>query len=180
MDEQYTNLFEKSFKRLLIWEGGYVNHPNDPGGETKFGITKRSYPDINIKMLTEENAKKIYWNDWWMEYKYQEIKHGLIAAKTFDFAVNMGPSGGHKCLQRAIKGCGFNIVVDGVLGPITRQHAASCDPEKIFPAMCVAAELHYRSISKNTSDDFIKGWLNRAYSRHWNGSLNIEERGNKK
>lgn len=83
--------FDICFDRLMGNEGGYVNDPDDPGGETNWGISKRSYPHLDIKNLTREDAKQIYFRDFW-----QKINGGLIdkrvAFQVFDFAVNSGPA----------------------------------------------------------------------------------------
>ncbi len=60
-----TEKFNKAVRIILAHEGGYVNHPADPGGETNMGISKRSYPDLDIKNLTVAMAKEIYFRDFW-------------------------------------------------------------------------------------------------------------------
>ncbi len=57
--------FEKAMTFIFKWEGGYVNDGNDPGGETNFGISKRAYPNLDIKNLTKDEAKQIYYRDYW-------------------------------------------------------------------------------------------------------------------
>ncbi|MFX6884101.1 glycosyl hydrolase 108 family protein, partial [Acinetobacter baumannii] len=57
--------FDQAFDRLIGNEGGYVNNPADPGGETQWGISKRAYPNVNIRDLTREQAKAIYRRDVW-------------------------------------------------------------------------------------------------------------------
>lgn len=83
--------FDKAIKVVLAHEGGYVNDPNDLGGETNFGISKRSYPTVDIKNLTREQAVEIYRGDWWERYRYGDIEDLDVATKVFDLAVNMGP-----------------------------------------------------------------------------------------
>src|SRR5574343_1427713 len=98
MDERFL----KAVARVLEHEGGYVNDPADAGGETKYGISKRSYPHLNIMALTREQAKKIYYRDWWRRYGYDMIADAGLAAKTFDLSVNMGAKQAHKLLQRSV------------------------------------------------------------------------------
>lgn len=81
--------FEKAFKFLMKWEGGYVNNPQDPGGETKYGISKKSYPDIDIPNLTIEQAKKLYHEDYWRGAGCEMISSPLDII-VFDTAVNCG------------------------------------------------------------------------------------------
>lgn len=61
-------IIDKVWERLLVVEGGYVNDPNDPGGETKYGISKRSYPHVDIKNLTKDDAKKIFVENYFNPY----------------------------------------------------------------------------------------------------------------
>jgi len=81
--------FEKALKFVLKWEGGYSNDPNDPGGETKFGICKRSYPELDISKLTLEQAKEIYYKNYWLKSGCDELPYPFNII-VFDTAVNMG------------------------------------------------------------------------------------------
>jgi lysozyme family protein len=84
-------IFNEAVEFVLRWEGGYVNDPNDPGGETKYGISKRAHPDLDIKNLTLDEAKNIYYNDYWLK---ADCDHYFFPANylMFDTAVNMGIS----------------------------------------------------------------------------------------
>jgi len=94
--------FEKALKFVLKWEGGYCNDPNDPGGETKYGISKKSYPNEDIKNMTLERAKEIYWDNYWLKADCDilDFPMNLIC---FDTAVNLGVS----------KAKNFNLVNKG-------------------------------------------------------------------
>ena len=92
--------FNKIIEVVLQHEGGYVNDPDDLGGETKYGITKRFYPDVDIKNLTKEQAKHIYHTDYWRRAKCDEVPPYLRHIY-FDMVVNFGQSGAVKVLQRA-------------------------------------------------------------------------------
>lgn len=81
--------FERAFKFVVGEEGGYVNDPRDPGGETKYGISKRAYPDEDIKNLTLERALSLYKRDYWDKIKGDTRPWGQ-ALVVFDCAVNMG------------------------------------------------------------------------------------------
>ena len=81
--------FEKAISFILKWEGGYVCHPDDPGGETKFGISKQSYPDLDIKNLTREEAVHIYRRDYWQASGADRLPWPL-ALVHFDTSVNHG------------------------------------------------------------------------------------------
>lgn len=111
--------FDDAFAKLLGHEGGYVNHPSDPGGETKFGISKRSYPGEDIAGLTLERAKAIYLRDFWGPAGC-DAAPGAVKFDLFDMAVNSGVKAAVKTLQRAV-----GETDDGVLGPRTLQAVQS-------------------------------------------------------
>lgn len=82
-------LFDKAMNFIGLMEGGYVNDPIDKGGETKYGISKRSYPNLDIKNLTKEQAREIYYKDFWLKNKCDTM-HPVFSVLVFDTAVNMG------------------------------------------------------------------------------------------
>lgn len=84
-----TDNFSKAISFVLSWEGGYVDNPNDAGGETKWGISKRSYPDLDIKELTKEQAIEIYKKDYWNVMNCDYLSYPLDVV-VMDTAVNMG------------------------------------------------------------------------------------------
>lgn len=102
--------FEQAVAFLFEQEGGYVNDPSDPGGVTKFGISKRSYPGVDIDALTKEGAAEIYKRDYWDICRCEELPHGLDLL-VFDTAVNQGAATSIKLLQRAL-----NVTDDGIMG----------------------------------------------------------------
>ena len=110
--------YKEIIKITLHHEGGYVNDPKDLGGETKYGITKRFYPDVDIKNLTIEQAVEIYKKDYWDKNKVESLPQNLWHIY-FDMCVNMGKRTAVKVLQRAAVNKGRDIEVDGGLGPMT-------------------------------------------------------------
>jgi len=92
--------FKKAVEFVFKWEGGYSNDPNDPGGETKFGISKRSYPELDISKLTLEQAKKIYYENYWLKSGCQNMEYPLNLV-VFDTAVNMGRRRAEKIYDEA-------------------------------------------------------------------------------
>lgn len=84
--------WDKAIAFVLSQEGGYVNDPKDPGGETNFGISKRSYPNLDIANLTIDDAKNIYQRDYWNTMGCNELSYPLDMI-VFDTAVNMGIGG---------------------------------------------------------------------------------------
>ena len=118
--QKYDPVFLEAVTRVLADEGGYVCNPADPGGETNFGISKRSYPDVDVKNLTRDQAVDIYWNDWWLKFCFYRLR-GDVAIKVFNLAVVMGAPHAVRCLQRALRACGASRTEDGELGtPTTR------------------------------------------------------------
>lgn len=103
--------FDTAFDRLMGHEGGYVNDPKDPGGETNWGISKRSYPSVDIKGLTRDGAKAIYLRDFWQRISGDQLFDG-VAFQTFDFAVNSGIETAVRKLQAAL-----GVADDGHFGP---------------------------------------------------------------
>lgn len=91
--------FEQAIKFVLRWEGGYSNNPNDPGGETNFGISKRAYPSLDIKNLTIEQAKVIYHKDYWLKAGCDQLSYPLDII-IMDTAVNCGVGKALSLLQK--------------------------------------------------------------------------------
>jgi lysozyme family protein len=107
--------FDQAFERVIGHEGGYVNNPADPGGETNFGISKRSYPMENIRGMTLERAKAIYQRDYWGPAGCDAVPDA-VKFDLFDTAVNSGVTTAIRLLQNAA-----GVSADGVLGPVTLQ-----------------------------------------------------------
>jgi lysozyme family protein len=106
--------FDTAFTKLMIHEGGTVDNPRDPGGLTRFGISKRSYPHLAIDTLTEWDAKQIYSRDFWGMVQAEALPDA-VRFSVFDGAVNSGPAQSIKWLQRAV-----GVTADGVIGPVTK------------------------------------------------------------
>jgi lysozyme family protein len=148
---------------VLQHEGGYTPPSTaDPGGETKFGISKRAYPDVDIRSLTQDQAAAIYQRDYW---KYAGVQSQAIANKLLDMAVNMGPSEAHKLLQR-ILGTYFAgpVVPDGKFGPTTQELTNRIDEVKLINELRAKCAMFYCDIviSKPDQRVFLLGWLRRA------------------
>ena len=146
--------FEQAVAMVLRHEGGYVNDPKDPGGETRFGISKRAYPDVDILRLTEDEAKAIYKRDYWDKLRTDEIPEPL-AICLFDTAVNMGRDKAIRLLQRA---CG--VAQDGVMGGNTIAAANRLSDAVVrFSTERAIAYTGIRGF-----DTFGKGWLRRTFA----------------
>ena len=121
--------FDRALAEILRHEGGYINDPHDPGGETNMGISKRSYPLEDIKNMTRERAAAIYRRDFWNAIRGDELPAGVDLA-AFDAAVNSGPSRAAKWLQRAVA-----VKADGVVGPNTLAAVQKADPARTINRM---------------------------------------------
>lgn len=136
---------------------GYVNDPEDTGGETKFGIAKNANPTVDIAKLTYAQAKEIYRRKYWDKCKCSELPERL-AIHLFDAAVNHGSTTAIKMLQRAV-----NVSDDGVLGPTTLA-AVKALPEKqvVYFFIQHRRNFYLRIVERNPSQmKFLKGWMNR-------------------
>lgn len=152
--------FEKALSHILQNEGGYVNDKTDKGGETKFGISKKSYPKEDIKNLTIERAKEIYKRDFWDKIKGDQIQNDELALNLFDFAVNGGVGTSIKTLQKAL-----NVDVDGVIGNDTLSAMAVINFNDLIKRFIKFRNLHYVDIVINdpTQIKFLKGWISRSF-----------------
>ena len=158
--------FEEAVRFVLSNEGGYVNDKDDPGGETMHGISKRSYPHLDIKHLTVDQAKRIFHEDFWQKNNYGEIMSQDLATKILDMAVNMGPVNAHKAVQTACNVVlNLKLPVDGILGKRTLNalnDAFAIDMDlELYRAMCHYQANYYESIGHKK---FLRGWLLRAFS----------------
>lgn len=145
--------FQDAFDRLIGHEGGYVNNPEDPGGETNWGISKRSYPNIDIKNLTRDGAKAIYLRDFWNRIKGDKLYDG-VAYQLFDFAVNSGIETAVRYFQRAI-----GVADDGHWGPLS-QAAADAMSETDSLMLINAERLDFMTRLSNWPNA-SKGWSRR-------------------
>ena len=101
--------FDDIIEVVLHHEGGYVNDPDDPGGETNFGIAKRSHPDVDIANLTKDGAKEIYKEHYWDRNKVEDLPEDLRHIY-FDMCVNQGRGRAVKIMQRAANAKGADLV----------------------------------------------------------------------
>lgn len=147
-------VFNTAFNLILINEGGYVNDPHDKGGETKYGISKRAYPNIDIKNLTLEQARAIYHRDYWLRCKCEFLPDALSVA-VFDYAVNSGVKRAIKDLQRSL-----GVSVDGIIGNQT-VCAANRIPQRKVLSDYLDKRLNYLMSLKSWAR-YGNGWGNRV------------------
>ena len=159
--------FSKALTVVLKHEGGYVNDKSDAGGETKYGISKRSFPDVDIKCLTVTDAAQIYKDHYWHP-QLERLDDQEVATKLFDLMVNMGSARAVRLFQSSVNrvtGGVRPIPIDGKLGPMTVARANDVDAAKLLDVFREAAAGYYRAIVKAKPDQrkFLRGWLSRAY-----------------
>tara|TARA_X000001388_G_scaffold77607_2_gene79421 strand:+ start:726 stop:1232 length:507 start_codon:yes stop_codon:yes gene_type:complete len=167
-----TEKFNKAVKLILKHEGGYVDHPDDPGGETNFGISKRAFPDVDIKNLTEEKAAEIYKEKYWRKIFGPSLPPAL-AIHVFDYAVNSGVKRASKTLQRLVK-----TKPDGVIGLITVEAVGKhykkdqVKEQMIFIEQYRASRMDFL-VGLKTFKTFGKGWTRRVNETHMEAMRNI-------
>jgi lysozyme family protein len=145
--------FLEIFDRIIGHEAGYVNNPQDPGGETKWGISKRSYPHLDIKNLTREQARDIYYNDFWLKIQGDAMPDAL-AFQCMDFAINSGIETAIRYLQRAV-----GVADDGHIGPVTLSKLGATDKNDVIMKLN-AERLDYMTKLSNWPNA-SKGWARR-------------------
>ena len=173
MTEKYSEKFRKAVDYVIKNEGGYIFDQNDYGGATKYGISQKSYPALNIRELSLEDAIEIFHKDFWLKGKFEQIPDKNLAIKFFDFTVNFGQRTATIILQRALRSVGINVQEDGLFGSVTLSATISCCTSEcaenrakiLLAALKSEAAGYYRLIAaKNPSQKkFLNGWINRAY-----------------
>jgi lysozyme family protein len=155
-----TGNFKECLDLVLKSEGGWVNHPQDPGGETNLGVTKRvweeyvGHPVKTLKNLTKDDVAPLYEQKYWRPCYAEVLPRGLDFV-VFSMAVNAGPGRSVKLLQQSI-GC----VPDGIIGPRTRGLISSSNGATLIAKFSETRREYYRSLK--TFPIFGKGWLNRV------------------
>ena len=147
---------------MLKSEGGFVNHPSDPGGMTNLGVTKKSWEayvqrqvdEAEMRALTPEIVAPFYKARYWNPCKCDQLPLGVDYA-VFDFAVNAGVGRAAKTLQTAL-----GTAADGIVGPATIGVAVNADPDHFLEKFSAAKEQFYRNLP--TFEHFGKGWLRRV------------------
>lgn len=145
-------VFDKAFELVIGAEGGYSTDKRDPGGETMYGISKRQYPDLDIKNLSLQQAKEIYYRDYWTPIEACRLNERL-AIYYFDCAVNQGVPTAKKLMQ---KHCG--VAPDGVIGNKTRIAMMNASPAIDNNFLQLREDRYRKTVN---FDIYGKGWLNR-------------------
>jgi lysozyme family protein len=155
--------YEKCLETILHHEGGYVNHPKDPGGETNMGVTKRVYEEWggtkDMKDLTFEDVAPIYKKNYWDRVKGDNLSSGLDLC-IFDFGVNAGTGRAAKFIQKMI-----GVTADGGIGPQTLRALGIYEEEvggvaEVIKEYQIKRQEYYESLS--TFKTFGRGWTRRV------------------
>ena len=165
-----ANNFSQALKNVLVHEGGYVNHPKDPGGATNQGVTQAVYdsyrssngkPTQSVKNLSPQERDAIYKKRYWDVIKGDDLPDGIDYC-VYDAAVNSGPSQAGKWLQRAL-GTGYKGTIDGIIGDETlRAVAVHPNHDALVAGICEQRLKFMRALK--TWPTFGKGWSSRVAS----------------
>ena len=178
--------FSKIITHTLEYEGvsskstGYVDHPLDKGGATKFGISLSFVVDTNdlesfdtnndfilnkedIKNLTFEQAVLAYKKYFWDYYNLDEVEDNKKCFLIFDSAVNHGHKGATKLIQKTLNELGYSLTVDGIYGPKSKAALIDSPVSEFISVFQEKRAALYKAIVKNNPSQnvFLKGWLNR-------------------
>ena len=180
-----ADAFDIALAFVIHHEGGFVNHSDDPGGATKYGLSLRTvtakagdapgwlrFFDKNndgkvdatdVELFSIDDAG-IYYERLWKRRRLDEIRDPLIAAKIFDMIVVSGFGGGSRVAQRAIRAVepSLRVVEDGAMGPVTIKALNALRDDWLMVALCSEAAGFFRDLDK---PQFEEGWLNRAYNK---------------
>lgn len=156
--------WEEALAHVLQHEGGYVNHPADPGGMTNLGVTKRVWEEWTGKRVSEADMRALtpalvapmYKKRYWDVVRGDDLPTGVDLC-VFDAAVNAGAGRASKFLQQAV-----GVTADGQIGPKTLSAVTAKPADEIIEAFCALREAHYKSL--NTFETFGKGWMRRLAS----------------
>lgn len=155
--------FKACLAETLKWEGGWSNHPKDPGGATMKGVLQRVYdpwreknglPRRSVRLIEDNELEAIYRENYWNLVRGSELPAGLDLA-VFDFGVNSGPARSARYLQKVL-----GVKIDGVIGPVTLKAAADADPLETAKALMGERRGFLHQIPYKQY--FIKGWMNRC------------------
>lgn len=156
--------WEEAIKHVLKYEGGYVNHPADPGGRTNLGVTQRVWEEwtgkpateADMRGLTVEMVTPLYKKRFWDAVRGDDLPSGVDFC-VFDCAVNAGVGRASRFLQQVV-----GVTADGAIGPKTLEAVTKMPADEIVEKFCDLREAHYKSLS--TFATFGKGWMRRLDS----------------
>jgi lysozyme family protein len=136
---------------------GYVNHPQDPGGETKYGVAQKANPEILVRYLDLEGAMRIYYEKYWLKGRCDDMPFPL-SAMHFDGCINHGVGRANKIIQEAV-----GVEDDGVIGNQTLSAINAADQQNIISSISsIRTEFYHEIVERKQSQQvFLNGWLGR-------------------
>ena len=164
----------KTLDHILQVEGGFVNHPTDPGGATKYGVTQytlNAYLDrtgadrYDVRFLHKSTAREIYKYMYWDPLGFDAIQSDTVATVIFDQLINQGVGRVPRRVQSVALSLRRNPgPVDGIMGPKTIQAVNSCSPYRFNREFLLHSQLYYAKIvrDKPQMSAFIVGWTRRV------------------
>ncbi|MDR2459057.1 MAG: hypothetical protein LBD43_03120 [Holosporales bacterium] len=166
---RFGSKFDYAFSKTLSNEGGYVNDPDDPGGETNYGISKKAYPDADIKGLTIDKVKDLYYRDYWLKARFDRVRNCEVAAKLFDISVNFGDEQAREIVQRSLASVYRNprlLKCDDSWSKMIPLINCVPNNDAFLSAIRSDQAAVYRMIVRNKEPmrKFLDGWLSRAYT----------------
>ncbi len=154
--------FEPAVTKTIRREGGdqFTEDPDDPGGATRYGISKRAHPDVDPRNLTLDGAKAIYRRDYWNPLQGDSLASQPVAEALFDTAVNMGTAQAVKLAQVVL-----SLPADGELGPATLAALNAADGPEFIAAFTLDKVVRYLVLIKKNRklEKYLYGWLVRTF-----------------
>jgi lysozyme family protein len=156
-----VSAFDQAWSLIAAAEGDYANDPADPGGETRYGISKRAFPNEDIPHLTPERAQALFRKNYWEPMRCDDLPPGLAIALA-DAAFNQGTLAATEMLQQALP-----VKVDGVLGPMTLS-LARCAGQRVITRLCRIRIHRYHDLAalRPYQRKFLTGWVERVLRVH--------------
>lgn len=153
-----TDTFRLAVEAVLSHEGGLSDDPLDPGGLTRWGISQRAYPELDIRQLTREQAIDLYREDCWERLRCGDLPPA-VAVALFDTAVNQGAGSAVRMLQQSL-----GVTTDGLIGPRTIAAAYGVPAGDLLVDFLARRAVRYAETP--TFPHFGRGWMRRLFSVH--------------
>lgn len=161
MAPSFNGTFLKAFAFLLGHEGGDHNDAADPGGRTKYGVSTRWFPDVDMDTLTLDGAAELYRDKFWKPYRFDQVAkvHARLGIKLLDTAIWQGPAIAVKVLQVALNDViAAELRVDGLLGAATIGAVARAKETNVLASYAA----HLINVVERGNPAFVRGWVRRA------------------
>ncbi len=160
--DMFDNKFDKAMEFIFLMEGGFSHDVDDGGGVTKYGISSKQYPDIDVRNITKKRAALIYFEDYWLPLKCH-IFIDPLATVLFDTGINCGVGSASKWLQLVCNKQGSKLEIDGVIGSVTILEVIKYNSGTLSDGVLSHRLLRYIKLERKPSQrKFFKGWITRT------------------